>query len=67
MNAYKLWQKYSIKELVAMQEEIRANPENRNLPGSFWIYKKSADKKLKEIAWAITYHLDQPKAEQEET
>ena len=58
MNRVGLYRKYSIGQLVQMQQKIRDDPKSRNPnKDSIWIYNKPAHKKLDDIAWAITYHL----------
>lgn len=56
MDAVKLYNKYSIEELQAMEKKIKEDPRNQ-LTGQFYLYTPSARKKLDAIAWAITYHL----------
>lgn len=56
MDSVKLYNKYSIEELQAMEKKIKEDPKNQ-LTGQFYLYTPSARKKLDTIAWAITYHL----------
>jgi hypothetical protein len=55
MDAAKLYQKYSMDELIRMEKDICNDPKNKQ--DGFYIYTPKARKKLDEIAWAITYHL----------
>jgi len=63
MNAYKLYIKYSIDDLVKLSEQLTANPANKIDAISPYIYNKKILRKLDNIRWAITYHLrDERKA-----
>lgn len=55
MDAVKLHNKYTIEELTAMGEKIKQDPNNQQ--SGFYVYTKSARRKLDSISWAITYHL----------
>ena len=58
MDAIKLYRKYTKDALLSMQAKIADDPESRNTtPGSIYIYKATARKKLDAIATAITMHL----------
>lgn len=57
MKATESCKRYTVEQLVAMQEEITSNPDNRNPPGSFNRYTLKARKKLEELSWAITYRM----------
>lgn len=63
MNATDLFGRYSMEQLVEMEAAMRIDSANKTPLGSFWLYTKKARKKMGEIAWAITYHLQQKKEE----
>lgn len=56
-----LFLKHSPEELHAMQDRIKADPANRMPKGSVYLYIPKARKKLEDIAWAITYHMQDRK------
>ena len=45
-------------ELLAMIEKIEADPANKNIPGSIYIYAPKARKKIAELARAISSNLE---------
>jgi hypothetical protein len=47
----------TIEELTALMKQVTDDPNNQNPKGSFWLYTKSASRKLDAIGWAITYKL----------
>lgn len=49
--------KLTLDQLQERRLAIEADPKNRNVSGSFWIYTRRANQKLDAIAWAITYKL----------
>lgn len=51
--------KLSFEELRQMQHEVQES--GKNDPGSFYIYTAKTRKKLDDIAWAISYKLQQKK------
>ena len=57
MRAYELYKKFSIAELVAMEKAVCNEPKNQLPKGGLNLYTKSALRKLKDIRFAITYHL----------
>jgi hypothetical protein len=67
MNAVRLYERYSVEELTAMQQAIWEDPASRNPAhangGSIRLYTKAAEKKLAAIAWAITYHIQDRRGE----
>ena len=68
MKAYELAKKYSLKELEAMHQAIYNDPASLNLnKPSIHVYNKKAEKKINEIGWAITYHLDRLRKQQEQS
>lgn len=60
-RAYDYYKKYSIEQLVKMQTKIESDPKNKNTKGGIWLYKPSANKRLDDISWAITWHLGDKK------
>lgn len=56
-RAYDLYVRYTIEELQAKMDALRADPKNQNPEGSFWKYTAACRRKTDDIAWAITYHL----------
>jgi len=53
----------SMKELLAIQQAICNDPAQRNPnPDSIFIYKPSARRRLNDIGWAITQHLQAKRA-----
>ena len=54
--------KYTMQELLAMQQQIMSDPKNKNIGGGIWIYKSSANKRLDDISRAITWKLEKPRA-----
>lgn len=56
--ALNLYKRKSQAELLAMQEAIHVDPACKNLSGGIHLYTPKARKKLADIAWAISYHLD---------
>ncbi len=59
--------KLTLDELQVERLSIEAIPENRNPPGSFYIYKPRARSKLEAIAWAITHRLAEARARERAT
>jgi hypothetical protein len=57
MSAIKLYNKYSMAQLVSMDADVSNDPKNRNPPGSILIFNAAATKKLRNISQAITWHL----------
>ena len=55
--AYDYNKKYSMQQLLDMQQKIIDDPANKNTGGGIWIYKKYANKRLDAIAQAITWKL----------
>jgi hypothetical protein len=53
--------KLTMEQLVARQKAIEADPASLNTPGKLHIYNKRAEQKLDDIAWAITYKLQEKK------
>lgn len=51
----------SMEELIALRKKIEGDPKSKNPKGGFNIYTKAAKKKLDDIAWAITYKLQEKK------
>jgi len=52
-----------MKELLAIQQAICNDPAQRNPnPDSIFIYKPSARRRLNDIGWAITQHLQAKRA-----
>lgn len=45
------------EELVKLAREIEGNPDNRNPPGSLWLFKPKAQKKLDAIARCIQANI----------
>jgi hypothetical protein len=60
-RAYDYYKKYSMPELIAMQERITSDPRNKNPNGGIWLYKPSANKRLDDITWAITWKIKENK------
>jgi len=53
--------KYSMQELVDLQQKIMSDPKNKNTSGGIWIYKKSANKRIDDITRAISWKLERSK------
>lgn len=58
MNAYKLSQRYTIKELVEMDQAIRGNPQNQLPKTGGLVFVPKAIKKMTEINWAVRFIQD---------
>lgn len=56
----KNYYKYSMEELLEMQQKIQDNPKNQK-KGGFYLYTREARKKLDDIAWAITAKIRENK------
>ena len=46
--------KMTLDELLAEQQRIMSDPKSKAQPGSFRIHTPSAQRRLDDIAWAIT-------------
>lgn len=57
-DAYDLYKRYSVQELVGMDRKLANDSGNKNPAGSFNIYRPHVVAKMREIAWAITMHRD---------
>ena len=61
-RAVDLFERYTMRELAEMSQAIMDDPANENPAHangtSILIYTRKAQRKLDDIAWAITYHLD---------
>ena len=54
-DAVRMEQNMTMQELVDLSDELMADPANKNPPGSFQIYNKKTQRKLKAISWAVYY------------
>lgn len=53
-RALRLHEKHTKTELLALAEEVKADPANRN--GGFYLYTTKTRKLLEDIQWAIYWH-----------
>ena len=57
-RATRYYEKYSLKELEKIMQEVTDNPANKNPEkNSIYIHSKNARKRMDDISWAITWHL----------
>ena len=56
--ALSLYHRKTQAQLVAMQEALHLDPASLNLQGGIHLFTPKVRKKLDDIGWAITYHLD---------
>lgn len=56
MNAYDLYNRYTLQELTEMLERMREDPANQQ-GFSLYLYTPTARKKMEKISWAITWHV----------
>jgi hypothetical protein len=57
-RAHELYKRHSMDELIDMRDDLCNDPANRNpVRGSIYLYTKKTHKKLDDIAWAITMHM----------
>jgi hypothetical protein len=60
----KMAENLTMEELVKLDAEVKARPENQVPPSknSIWLYTSSARKKIDNISWAITIKLAEKKS-----
>jgi len=60
VDAVKLFEKYTVEELVKMNKVLVEDPvsisDEYKAGRTIWIYTKKVQKKLDAIGWAIFYH-----------
>lgn len=62
MHAHTLYKRHSKAELLALQEQVEQDPENKAEAGSIFLHSGRARKLLENIATAISYHMADERA-----
>ena len=55
-RALRLHDKHSRAELMEMERQVKANPENAAAEGDLYLYNKRARKLLDDIGWALYWN-----------
>lgn len=64
MNSVRLYQRFTMDQLIQKQSSIADNPENVNMDGGIALHTPKTRRELAAIAQAIAFHLEDRRAAQ---